>query len=110
MGLYLKTIYALYFQYINGQLHCTLLTQDELTEIQESMQNTPSKTAWLCTTQSTVLGGSPPTGFQSDPDYKNIIEQVRYFNGEFSLIYADRHDSSWFLQDSKKKLGFLNNI
>lgn len=103
IGLYLKSVHALLFEPVdNGALQCTLLSQTECANfIQHCIDRKPS--AWICTTQDTILAGTPPDGVEQDPVYRSIIEQIRYFNGEFNLIKAPFY---WLKNQPEEKIRF----
>ena len=93
IDMYLKPVHALLFRIIDGQLQCVLLTQKECNDL--CQQITDEATWWISTTQHTVLAGRPPEDIRQNVEYQSLIEQARYFNGEFNLLLTETAPSSW---------------
>ena len=106
IGSYLKPVHALLFKREHGKLTCTLLSQQENQELSSWVKNQEPETCWISTTQHHVLAGTPPRNFCEMDDYQAIIEQVRYFNGEFNLLLQQDAPLTWLAQQSKEKLDF----
>ncbi|MDP3560360.1 MAG: hypothetical protein Q8R79_08460, partial [Legionellaceae bacterium] len=111
VGMYLKPVHALLFQHTEEGLRCILLTQQEYAQIHQysSLIEEKGNSAWISTTQHSILDGTPPPNIQADKNYQAIIEQVRFFNGEFQSLLNNREmDFVWLEEDSKKKLDFFS--
>lgn len=107
LGWFIKPVHAVLFQKIEQTLMCVLITQKELAELTPFIQSQFNKTAWISTTQHTVLIGTPPENFQQDEQYQLMIEQIRYFNGEFPLLLKPGVKFKWLNDKFKEKLDFF---
>lgn len=106
VGMFLKPVHALLFKRIDGKLHCTLLTQQELQQLPSVMDANDKNNCWISTTQHTELMGKIPAEVRNTSEYLDIIEQVRYVNGEFGLLLQKEATRSWMDNQSKEKLDF----
>jgi len=107
IGSHLKPVHALLFKREHGKLSCTLLSQQENQELSSWVKNQEPGTCWISTTQHHVLAGTPPSNFCEMDQYQAIIEQVRYFNGEFNLLLQKDAPLAWLDQQSEEKLAFF---
>lgn len=108
LSMYLKPVHTLLFIPENESLKCYLLSQEESVEISEKFEFFHAKQAWLGTTNHHILKGMPPAGWKNKAEYQEIIEQVRYFNGEFSLLLAQDPPLTWLMESSRAKLTFFS--
>lgn len=108
INMFLKPVHCLMFQYSStGTLTCHILSQQEAHEISQSSRFLSSNRAWLTTTQFTTLAGTPPVGIRDNVEYQTLIEQVRYFNGEFSSLLSGDIPLDWLMENSKQKISFF---
>jgi NRPS condensation-like uncharacterized protein/non-homologous end joining protein Ku len=110
IDLYAKPVHALLFKKEGKQFYCTLLTPTECNELKD-MVTGPKQTKqyWITTTQHTLLAGTPPLAVHNDTVYQEIIEQVRYFNGDFQLLLDSDLPLTWLKQDTENKLKFFED-
>jgi hypothetical protein len=101
---YLKPVHAILFlkDERNG-LRAVILTQEECADLAGRLKGE----SWICTTQHTLLAGKAPEGIQDNLEYQSLIEQTRYFNGEFNLLV--KHDTSlaWMDRNYAEKIKFF---
>jgi hypothetical protein len=108
LSMFLKPVHALLFRENQGKLECVLLTQEECDELYPSINSRNDSTCWLTSTQHTLLAGNPPEYIRDDKTYQSIIEQVRFFNGEFELLLHKDAPFSWLELDTQQKLAFYS--
>lgn len=107
LGMYMKPVHALLFKKEEGRLTCTILTQQECEELQPLITSENKADVWISTTQHTLLSGQRPSDFKIDPEYQLIIEQIRYFNGEFNLLLEKEASLDWLAEKTREKLSFF---
>jgi hypothetical protein len=109
VNMYLKPVHAILFEKTNydGSLKCTLLTQKEYEEIQTSVDKVQDGSVWISTTQHTELAGKMPGDVKNNPEYRTILEQICYFNGELKLLIDGVVPVCWLEDESDKKLDFF---
>ena len=111
MGAYLKPVHILLFrQDRDGAIECVIISQqdaEQLTAVVKGSSNYWYPNIWLCTTQHTLLAGRPPANITNHSAYQQLIEKVRFFNGEFSLLLSSKQPLSWLSEDTEKKLAFF---
>lgn len=106
----LKPVHALLFQQAaDGKLTCVVLSQQDAEMVAQQLSNPSSSYpgAWLSTTQHTVLAGKRPDGMLTNIEYLRLIEQVRYFNGDFDLLLEGKEPKNWLAEGSVAKLEFF---
>jgi hypothetical protein len=105
---YAKPVHALLFKKEGERLVCTLLTPTECQQLMDRMKQTHQSTIyWITTTQHTTLAGTPPPSIQTNKAYQEIIEQVRYFNGDLKLLLERDAPFTWLEQDCSNKINFF---
>ena len=110
MGAYLKPVHALLFrQRSNGMLDCLIVSQQEADELMRALEREKSPGIWMCTTQHTLLAGKPPAGIIDYPAYQDLIEKVRFFNGEFNLLLDNGPPLNWLSEETGKKMAFFEH-
>lgn len=102
-----KPVHGLMFMKKGSQLFCTLLTQQECEELIQEVNQQNKDTCWISTTQHTLLAGTRPESMKENKEYQSIIEQVRYFNGDFQLLLERDVSLDWLTEKSKEKLDFF---
>ena len=109
LNAFLKPVHVLLFRDMgDGKLECYLLSQQEAEEIyNRDALSFIDKNLWMATTQHTLLKGKAPENIQSNPEYQSIIEQVRFFNGEFSALLSSEIPLQWLTEKPKDKLNFF---
>ncbi|MFY7697633.1 MAG: DUF3638 domain-containing protein [Legionella sp.] len=103
----LKPVHALFFTQTSDKLDCIILSATECYVMIQTF-DFPSHSSWLSTTQHTILAGKPPQDYLENKEYQVIIEQIRFFNGEYNLLINQVHTLSWLLKDTKQKLDFFD--
>ena len=61
----------------------------------------------MTTTNHTLLAGRPATSVQEDKIYLDMIEKIRFFNGEFRQLLEGKVAPNWLSQGTDKKLVFF---
>lgn len=108
VGSYLKPVHALLFRKgEDGLIQCMILSQNEAEDISLYLKKEKCPGMWLTTTQHSVLGGEAPPGVLTDPHYQELIEQVRFFNGEFGLLTEGLVPLRWLSTNTEQKLSFF---
>jgi hypothetical protein len=108
VGSFLKPVHALLFRKgADGRIQCMILSQREAEEISLYLKKEKCPGLWLTTTQHSVLSGEAPLGVHEDPFYQEIIEQVRFFNGEFGLLRESDVPLRWLSTNTEQKLTFF---
>ena len=97
---YVKPVHFIYFFYQsgifyqNGVLKACLVTQKEAIEIQQERSSEGGW--WLSTSQHTVFAGRiPSVDLLQSSEYQNLIEQIRYFNGELHHLVSRKYPCVW---------------
>ncbi|OGV25904.1 MAG: hypothetical protein A3F18_03030 [Legionellales bacterium RIFCSPHIGHO2_12_FULL_37_14] len=108
MGL-IKPVHALLFRRVNNQLECILLSQNECEDVYKILTNKNYTDCWLTTTHHTVLAGNQPKDILKDQEYQKIIEQIRFFNGEFSTLIEQKEEYLWLSTNTKQKMTFFTS-
>lgn len=104
---YMKPVHALLFQKINMKLECTLLSQQESEALANTNYFADKKDCWVSSTNHTPLFGTMPSEVIKDAEYQSIIEQVRFFNGEFSSLLSGDISLHWIKEKPKEKMAFF---
>ena len=109
IGRYLKPVHSLLFKMDEKEkLSCTLLSPQESQELGPWVNTEAVRgTCWISTTQHHLLAGTPPINYCDIDSYQEMIEQVRYFNGEFNLLIKKDANNPWLLQNSNEKMDFF---
>jgi hypothetical protein len=108
LGSYLKPVHALLFRKSGeGALDCVILSQSEAQALAGALKNNPEPDVWISNTAMTLLAGQSPAGINQDPRYQELIEKVRFFSGEFSLLLKGDIALNWLRQDTDKKMEFF---
>jgi len=109
---YEKPVHALRFrQKADGTLDCLLLSPQEAREYYLWIKCNPHSGIWLTTTQHTVLCGTPPADIRNSLTYQEIIDQIRFINGEFRLLVKDKatRPMPWLSRNTNAKLAFFKD-
>ena len=106
VGMFLKPVHALLFNRVGNKLMCTVLTQEESQQLQPWIKTQDQRACWISTTHHTELAGKIPEDVRHRTDYLDVIEQVRYFNGEFNALLQKDATLSWLDHESSEKLDF----
>ncbi|MES2204237.1 MAG: hypothetical protein V4496_03355, partial [Pseudomonadota bacterium] len=106
---YLKPVYAVLFFKFSGVFSCLLLSQQECSVFYEDME---SLTYWflLTTTQHIPLAQtmfSEKIPADHAETYFSMIEQIRFFNGDLSLLLNRDNNLYWLENNSKEKFEFF---
>ena len=114
---YIKPILSVMMVMKNGNpksLTCIMLSndKDELGRLYQTRLE--GKKYWFVSPQGTPMGGEPPK--DTDPNYELIksqsdrfLEQVRFINGEASLMAKPKEGISWLSEQTEAKMNFLKN-
>lgn len=106
---HIKPVFEILFSKQDDTIKACLITPEEARQIEQLLQDPQLKSLpiWLSTTQHTRLSGNKPNDLSSDSQYHALIEQARYFNGEFSLLNQQKKPFQWFNQSSFQKIQFF---
>lgn len=107
INLYSKPIHALLFRQQSTGLVCTLITQDEFNEIEKDVEKFSSEDCWISTTQHNPLRGRMPADIINDHEYQSLVEQCRFFNGEFNLLHEQTTPLHWLNKETTEKVTFF---
>ncbi len=107
LGYYAKPVHALLFFRTAQGLQCILLSQQECDRLLPEVNQYDK--AWISTTQHHCLAGKPEEHIELAQDYQLIIEQVRFFNGELSLLLETSSSLLWLADDTQQKVEFFHN-
>ena len=93
------------------EINACLITNEEARDIGKLLGDPDFKLLplWISTTQHTCLSGNKPKALLSNPQYTSLIEQARYFNGEFSLLNQQKEPLQWLNQNGAQKIQFFKN-
>jgi hypothetical protein len=108
---FLKPVHALLFRKFGSkQLDCCILSQQEAQELSPRIENGAKDNhyVWICNTSMTLLSGTPPPDIKKHSEYQSLIEQVRFFAGEFQLLLKGDIPLKWLANDSENKLAFFS--
>lgn len=107
---YLKPVHALLFRKsASGNLDCVILSQQEAEDLAVRMKSTPEPDVWISNTAMTPLAGQPSAGITQDPRYQELIEQVRFFSGDFRLLLKGDIPLNWLSKNTDQKLAFFKH-
>ncbi len=109
LGSYLKPVHAILFANVGDEIKACLITNEELQRIAPFLNDPEFQAVWMGTTLHTRLAGHEPEGLRDDPRYKTLIEQIRFFNGEWSLLNQQKEPFQWVHQDCGTKIQFFQN-
>ncbi len=108
LGPYCKPVHALLFrQAADGTLDCAILSQQEAHELTLKLRAYPEAHVWISNTAMDLLAGQPPAGIEQKRQYQDMIEQVRYFSGEFKSLNKGDIPLNWLHKDTEKKIQFF---
>lgn len=108
LGPYLKPVHALLFRKSGtGKLDCVILSQQEADQLAVKLKSNPQPDVWISNTGMTVLAGQPPADINQHARYQELIEQVRFFSGEFKLLLKGDISLNWLRKDTDAKMSFF---
>ena len=95
-------------------LTCIMLSNDKEEMGKLYQAKLPGKKSWFVSPQGSLMGGEPPE--DTDPNKaviqsqaERFLEQVRFINGEASLIAKQKKGITWLSERTKQKIKFLEN-
>lgn len=106
LGPFVKPVYAILFRWQDPILTACLITNEELDDLKKCMTSAYPD-VWISTTQHTPLVGDLPASMMNNPTYLSIIEQLRFFNGEFNLLNEQSTPFQWLTEQSSEKIDFF---
>ena len=89
IGPYLKPVFSILFRQQGESISACIVDVNSLYELHTLMNTTENSTnikIWISTTQHHILHGSFPENILQNTQYLSLIEQIRFFNGEFDLL------------------------
>ncbi|WP_367608252.1 DUF3638 domain-containing protein [Legionella sp. W05-934-2] len=101
-------VHGIYFYENKGKLHSILLSPEELTDVKQHIAKNPSEKHWVSTTSETVLAGTMPEGIKKNAKYQSMLEQIRFFAGDFDELVSRKSPILWLSEDTGKKLDFFD--
>lgn len=104
----LKPVHAILFVQIAQEIKACLISNEEAKKFAGILQSERFKEIpiWISTTQQTLLEGHRPSDVLNNEHYKSLLEQIRFFNGEFGLLYRQKEPFQWLSQNTNHKLQF----
>lgn len=107
---FLKPIYTLFFQMIEGKLWCTILSQQECAQLSKMLVygGQQAEAAWISTLGHQVLSGTALKGFQQQDDYLLFIAQALYLNGDWKTLEA--YKCQWLTENLAEKITFFAEL
>ena len=109
---YLKNAYTLLFIQIpttTFDFECYMLSQEEANQLSTQLIEKPNNKVCMSTFQQTLLFGDSDfyNRVKTTPFYGELIEQVRYFNGDWSALLPPKESLSWLSVNTHEKLAFF---
>lgn len=106
LGCYVKPVFAILFRLKDTGLTACLITNEELDGIKPLLSKNHTN-LWIGTTQHTLLAGNRPDQIEKNDHYQRMIEQIRFFNGEFKLLSEQEALPLWMNEDTQDKMAFF---
>jgi hypothetical protein len=104
-GAFLKPVFLVWYHRYEGKLNAMIVTPQEAKELGERIKHIPD--SWIATTQDTLVAGNQPKNITAEPEYQELREQVRFFNGEFSSLANQDTALVWLNAMPVEKLDFF---
>lgn len=104
----LKPVYSVLCSRVNNKVIACLITNEEARDLGRLLSHDQfsDQDVWIDTSQNTLLSGHRPADVVDMQKYKTLIEQVRFFNGEFSLLNHQEEPWVWMQHDVQEKIYF----
>lgn len=107
---YQKQIHAiLMIQTMNG-IKSMIITYDEAKDIDELLSKSevnPPNYVWLINSHETKFSGTPPAKENLHPNYKSMIQQLRFYNGDLGYLLEDDLSGSWLMENYQEKMAYF---
>ena len=104
IGPYMNPVQTILFRMHNDQLTACLINNQEAEELYHLL---PIKNSWMTTTQHTLLAGHRPDWVLNDPAYQTLIEQTRFFSGEWRSLLQQKTPFQWLNDQTQEKLDYF---
>lgn len=105
IGFFLKPVFLIHYYFdASNTLHAMLITPQDGDELIAKIN--ASNSAWISTTQDSLIAGQRPDAVLSCKDYQALREQVQFFNGEFDSLLKLGANLIWLRENPVKKLSF----
>lgn len=102
----LKPINIIHFILIYDQIQAHLVTNQEAEEIKKNLNFLGNN--WLSTLNGHILAGNRPEDILGNQNYRSLMEQIYYFNGQLDYLLENENKESlcWLTINSSNKLDF----
>ena len=104
IGPYMNPVQTILFRMHNDQLTACLINNQEAEELYHLL---PIENIWMTTTQHTLLAGERPDWVLNDPAYQTLIEQTRFFSGEWRSLLQQKIPFQWLNEQPQEKLEYF---
>lgn len=110
IDIHLKPVHAILFRKRPDQrLESVILSPLDAEKISNLLTKTPNPHVWMSTTQHTILAGQPPQGIVESKPYQEMIEKIRFFNGELTLLTDGGVPLTWLGKETEAKLDYYEH-
>ncbi len=87
-----------------GEIQAEIITQIEANELSKRIQvmdNNEGSTIWIQTVNESLYAGDFPKNYPHNmpAEYKNIIEQLHFLNGDIEVLAENIDNNSWFFPE-----------
>ena len=105
LNFYQNPIHAILMTHTDGKLQAIIITIQEA----DLICNDPKfniANLWLATPSGSLLFGTAPRGMPENIEYRRILEQVQFFNGDLLPLATQTNAHVWLNIKTKEKLAF----
>jgi hypothetical protein len=105
-----KQIHALLMIQTEGELKCVLLTFKEGEHIKDLLEKEPPQHPnyiWVVNTCDTLYAGKPPTSTVLNKNYENMIQQLKFYNGDLKSLSHSDLSGTWLMLELEEKLQYF---
>ncbi|MFO1258960.1 MAG: DUF3638 domain-containing protein [Gammaproteobacteria bacterium] len=105
-----KQIHAILMIQTPKGIKSMIITYDEAKSILRLLNKSevnPPNYVWLINTHQTEFGGTPPDKDSLHPNYKSIMQQLRFYNGNLSYLLEEDLSGSWLMENYQHKMTYF---
>jgi hypothetical protein len=107
---YQKQVHCVMMVQTENELRALILTNYDMTQLIEVLKKeppSPPNYIWFTNTHESIFYGSKPPIEQLLPTYSNVIQQIRFYNGDLNYLLNEDLSGSWLMEGFEEKLKYF---
>lgn len=107
---YQKQVHAILMIQTSEGIKAMIVTYDEAKDIELLLQKSKIEEpnyVWVMNTHETKLTGLAPDSVKLHPNYKRILQQLRFYNGDLGYLQEEDLSGSWLMENFNEKMKFF---